>query len=97
MKITINSLCFHTKVAVVHVLLDPGHQGLEPDVHGGVVHSATCLRPPLVRPCGDASAVGSNSGPAPCLALQSLCRPLTPGSRADDIAQSMTRGSGEVA
>ena len=29
-----------TKVAAVHVLLDPGHQGLEPDVHGGVVHSA---------------------------------------------------------
>ena len=39
MKI-INSLCFHTKVAVVHILLDPGHQGLEPDVHGGVVDPA---------------------------------------------------------
>ena len=40
LKITINSLCFHTKVAVFHVLLDPGHQGLEPDVHSGVVHPA---------------------------------------------------------
>ena len=39
MDITI-LLCFHTKVAAVHVLLDPGHQGLEPDIHGGVVDSA---------------------------------------------------------
>ena len=26
-----------TNVAAVHVLLDPGHEGLEPHIHGGVV------------------------------------------------------------
>ena len=33
-------LCFQTKVSAVHVLLDPGHEGLEPDIHCGVVDPA---------------------------------------------------------